>query len=313
MENINYFVSSRGVIRSTTNHNSQPCSSSSNIDADLISKNDLLKSVYVCTDALENFSNNFLNSIERKFNLISGDSDICVDANFIGNQAIAQILEHPLLNKWYAQNLNINNHKIGSIPIGMDYHTMWEIPGLWGLTKQSSIAQERALIDVLAGAPATLNRFSTAYCSWHFAIERGDRKDCYEKIQKEFCFFEGGHLPRVTSWRRQVNCIFVISPEGAGMDCHRTWEAMLLGCIPIVKRSAFTEIFTDLPVIVLDDWSECYRGNIENLAGQMKDKKFNYNKLFLNYWTSIISGNEPLTMELMTMEEFRNLVCHESY
>jgi hypothetical protein len=313
MENINYFISSRGIIRSTTNHNSQPCSSSIDIDTDLISKNDCINSVYVCTDALENFSDNFLKNIKKKFNLISGDSDICVDDEFICKKAITEILRNPHLNAWYAQNLNVKNSKISQLPIGMDYHTMWEVPGLWGLTKQSSIAQERALIDVLASAPATFNRFSTAYCNWHFAIERGDRKDCFDKIQKEFCFFESSHLPRMSTWRRQANCIFVISPQGAGMDCHRTWEAMLLGSIPIIKRSTFTEIFSDLPVIILDDWSECYRENIENIAAQMGSKKFNYSKLFLNYWASIINGNDLQAMDLMTMNEFKSLVCHESY
>jgi hypothetical protein len=97
------------------------------------------------------------------------------------------------------------------------------------------------------------------------------------------------------------------------MDCHRTWEAILLGSIPIVKRSIFTEIFSDLPVIILDDWSECYRENIENLAIQIMDKKFNYSKIFLNYWASIIHDNEPAALDLMTMNEFKSLVCHESY
>lgn len=313
MENINYFVSSRGIIRSTTNHNQLPCSSRANIDDNLISRSNRIQSIYVCTDALENFSDNFLKFIRNKFNLISGDSDICVDFNFINKKAITEILEHPLLSTWYAQNLNIKHPIIRPLPIGMDYHTMWENPGLWGLTKQSSIAQEKALINVLSSAPTTFNRFSTAYCNWHFTLERGDRKECFEKIQKEFCFFEPNHLPRMSAWQRQANCIFVISPEGAGIDCHRTWEAMLLGSIPIVKRSIFTEIFTDLPVIILDDWSECYRANIENLAAEMVNKKYNYGKLFLNYWASIINANDPFRMELMTVDEFKNFICHSSH
>jgi hypothetical protein len=312
MENLNYFVSSRGILHSTTSHNVQPCSSNPNIDDDLIFKNDRTDSIYVCTDALENFSDHFLNNVQKKFNLVSGDSDISVDMNFISKDSIAKILEHPLLNKWYAQNLNIKNEKISSLPIGIDYHTMWEIPGLWGLTKQSCISQEKSLIDVFSSAPYTFNRFSTAYCNWHFAKERGDRNDCYEKIQKEFCFFESSHLPRMSSWRRQVNCIFVISPEGLGIDCHRTWEAILLGCIPIVKRSISTEIFDDLPVIILNDWSECKRENIENLAVLMRSKKFNYAKLFLNYWASMINNNKPFSMNAMTIDEFRDFVCRES-
>ena len=49
---------------------------------------------------------------------------------------------------------------------------------------------------------------------------------------------------------------FIISPRGAGIDCHRTWEALYLGCIPIVLSSSIDEIYHDLPVLVLKDWSE---------------------------------------------------------
>ncbi|QWD97854.1 hypothetical protein C2740_05675 [Polynucleobacter sp. MG-5-Ahmo-C2] len=313
MENINYFVSSRGILRSTTYHNAQPRSSSPNIDIDLLLNSDQLEAIYICTDALENFSNNYLKNVKNRFNLVSGDSDLCINHEFLNSKSISNIIESPLLNHWFAQNLNVIHPKLSPIPIGMDYHTMHEIPGLWGLTKQSPLAQERALINVFSNAPKTFSRFTVGYCNWQFAVDRGDRKDCFEKIQKEFCFYEANRLPRLSTWQRQANCMFVISPEGAGIDCHRTWEAMLLGCIPIVKRSVFAEIFSDLPVILIEDWSECHRENIENIARQMNVMKFNYAKLFTRYWGAIINQTQPLLMDPMTMDEFRDYVCHDSY
>ncbi len=47
---------------------------------------------------------------------------------------------------------------------------------------------------------------------------------------------------------------FVLSPPGNGPDCHRTWEAIYLGAVPIVHASAWPFKAFDLPVIVLDDW-----------------------------------------------------------
>jgi hypothetical protein len=49
---------------------------------------------------------------------------------------------------------------------------------------------------------------------------------------------------------------FVISPPGNGPDCHRTWEAIYLGAVPVVLRKYWGFSREDLPVIVLDDWSE---------------------------------------------------------
>ena len=49
---------------------------------------------------------------------------------------------------------------------------------------------------------------------------------------------------------------YVISPPGNGPDCHRTWEAMYLGAIPIVMRRSWPFQHLDLPVIQIDDWNE---------------------------------------------------------
>ena len=49
---------------------------------------------------------------------------------------------------------------------------------------------------------------------------------------------------------------FAVSPPGHGFDCHRTWESLLLGNIPIVRRSALDELYDGLPVVIVDDFSE---------------------------------------------------------
>lgn len=54
-----------------------------------------------------------------------------------------------------------------------------------------------------------------------------------------------------------LDSYFVISPPGNGLDCHRTWEAIYLGCVPVVLRSSLSEEFTtNLPILVVDDWSD---------------------------------------------------------
>lgn len=45
----------------------------------------------------------------------------------------------------------------------------------------------------------------------------------------------------------------VLSPPGNGADCHRTWEAMLLGAVPVVLRGSVAPSLVDeLPVLQLD-------------------------------------------------------------
>jgi hypothetical protein len=49
---------------------------------------------------------------------------------------------------------------------------------------------------------------------------------------------------------------FVLSPRGNGLDAHRTWEALLVGAIPIVRSSALNPLYDGLPVLIVNDWPE---------------------------------------------------------
>ena len=49
---------------------------------------------------------------------------------------------------------------------------------------------------------------------------------------------------------------FVLSPAGNGYDCHRTWEAMYLGAIPILRRANWPFTNKSLPVLLVDEWDD---------------------------------------------------------
>ena len=87
---------------------------------------------------------------------------------------------------------------------------------------------------------------------------------------------------------------FVASPPGNGLDCHRTWEAMYLGCVPIVLRSHMTQSYEalGLPVWLIDSFEE-----LRDLTeGQLQAKylelgpKFESEAMWASYWISRIRG-----------------------
>ena len=53
-----------------------------------------------------------------------------------------------------------------------------------------------------------------------------------------------------------INSKYVVSPPGNGDDCHRTWEAIYLGAVPIVLRKHWPFEGFHLPVMVVDSWGE---------------------------------------------------------
>jgi len=312
MEAFTAFVSSRGILKSCGIHNKNPVSSQPHIDADLLQDHRSGGSIYVCTDALKNFSENFLLQIQSPFVLVSGDSDVPVGESLLADPIITIILDNEHLLGWFAQNLSTQHPKLSALPIGLDYHTMWDRPGFWGITAVSPIAQENSLINILAGSPEFGQRYLAGYCNWHFAMGRGDRQECFDRIDKSVCFFESNAVPRNSSWMRQAECMFVISPEGAGMDCHRTWEALLLGCVPIVKKNALTPLFNNLPVMVVDDWQDVKRDSLFEYYRSMIDRKFDFSTLFRDHWMWKISGVQRHTLSPMSFAEFRKLLTRKT-
>lgn len=302
-------------MKGCNHHNKIPYSGIDQIDHDLLVDFTERNSIYICTDSLIYFAENFLNDIQGSFTLVSGDSDKPVDIDLLQNPAILKMLEDARLSKWYAQNLLTEHEKIVQIPIGMDYHTLWNFPEWceWGLKRQSPIAQEHALLKVFESALPFEKRLFSGYCNWHFHLDRGDRQDCFAKLDKQISFVEKHPLSRISTWQRQAEMMFVTSPQGVGVDCHRTWEALLLGCIPVIKRSSFARIFEDLPVVILNDWSEFNPTTMNDHLNMMIGKKYNYAKLFNKYWSSMINNRPEFNLPRMSMIEFKEFLCSSSY
>jgi len=82
---------------------------------------------------------------------------------------------------------------------------------------------------------------------------------------------------------------FILSPRGAGLDCHRTWEAMYVGTIPIVLSSSIDSIYEGLPVLIIKSWDEITESFLERKYKELMDKECDVSKMFMEYWTSRIN------------------------
>lgn len=75
---------------------------------------------------------------------------------------------------------------------------------------------------------------------------------------------------------------FVISPPGNGPDCHRTWEAMYLGAIPVVLRKSWPFAHLELPVLIVDTWEQIPE-ETERYVHKGEVSVDNLRKLFLEF------------------------------
>ena len=81
---------------------------------------------------------------------------------------------------------------------------------------------------------------------------------------------------------------FVLSPHGNGLDCHRTWEALYMGCIPVVKTSTLDPVYKDLPVLIVEKWEDITREFLEEQYKRLKQGTYCYEKLYFDYWETLI-------------------------
>jgi len=300
-ENSCKYVCSRGLLKSCDIHSSEPISDIPQIHNYDFSKLMDNSVVYIATSAIPFFVKNIFNSIENKIIIVTGDSDCTFPFDiFSSNEEFIKFIESDKILHWFAQNCIIKHSKITQIPIGLDYHTMSNQNHSWG-DKSSPLEQEMSLENIKLNSKPFYERIIKSYSNFHFFTTTKfgyDRKDAIQKIEKNLIYYENNKLQRIDTWKNQIEYAFVVSPHGNGLDCHRTWEALCLGCIPIVKTSALDALYDDLPVLILDDWSSLTQELLDTTILDFKSKheknKFNYDKLKLHYWNDKINSYKDL-------------------
>ena len=288
MENECQFVSSRGIMKSCKHYNPIMISGNTELPNDFLESYEHYDSVYVCTAALPAFVQNILPKLTKPIVLVTGDSTFAIirrqtqKNNAITNETWKPIIQSRYIKHWYAQNCTFYHRRITHIPLGLDYHSSG-----WGVGHTIPVDQETAIKSIIQSSEHFSKREIKCYASYHFTLKRGDRMDAFTKVNKRLVYYEPRRVIRSVSHRNQTRYAFVISPFGKGYDCHRTWEALVLGCIPIVRHSGLDNVFYGLPVLFINDWSEITEELLQSTVAKFKTMYFQYERLDLRFWTSL--------------------------
>jgi hypothetical protein len=325
------YINIRGLLKSCDIHSLTPVSSIHDlIGYDYEFKSDtnpMIYTIYICNSAISKFANKLKNEkafkkLNCKFIVVSGDSDdTCPDDLFsMDNDSVTihtkfmEFIENDKIIHWFSQNciLPKNTHKkLSQIPIGLAYHHLHNEDIEHEAKKIVSPMKQEALLDNIIYNQQSKKmkmpfwkRYLKCYINFNFENNYMrsrfgyDRYEAITKIPKNLIFSEKDEVSRTISWNTQANYAFVVSPFGNGYDCHRTWEALILGCIPIVKKSGIDNLYDDLPVLIVQDWSyiteQLLRKTIEDFKKKHEKGEFNYDKLTLNYWINKINSHKIL-------------------
>jgi len=268
-------ISSRSFLFMCDHHIENPESESRRLPITFPTKEG--ETVYIHPTALNNFVVNYLPYVKFPFILVSGDSDTTVPHD-VRHEA-QHILQHPMLIKWYSQNCIEPSEKLKQLPIGLDFHTLARGAYSWG--PQQSLESQQQDISVLKSF--NVAKASKCYANFQFLMSTryaGDRYQAIQEIPRNLVFYEPKKTTRINSWKNMIQYKYVISPHGNGLDCHRTWEALYLGCIPILKTSPLDPMFAGLPVLIVQKWSDVSQSLLDNFVPDFSQME----KLSLSYW-----------------------------
>jgi len=201
---------------------------------------------------------------EFKYILITHGSDYPIN--------IQRYLKKPKnVIKWFAENKDYIHPDLISIPIG--------------LSPQYYEYQAKRITFIASNIenfPKISKNTQLLYCNWNM----GNGKDRCKILNsmKLPCLWEY-NLTDSDYYIHMCNFKYVVSPPGNGIDCHRTWEALYLKCIPIVLKHSLYDEFFDLPILQVNDYSELTYDLLDNFS----KKEFKYEKLYMSYWKKRIT------------------------
>lgn len=136
------------------------------------------------------------------------------------------------------------------------------------------------------------------------AIEQGDQRFSRGSALPEADGGDGGSLreKKIRFWSRLVRVAFATAPPGYGMDTHRFWEILSMKTVPIVLSSPLDALYSQYPVIIVQDWKEIFaqdalstfRERIFSKWGEDPFSKRVMQRMGLNYWVDMVN-NHTLT------------------
>jgi hypothetical protein len=240
----------------------------SSISTNSVSDGDI---IFIRTDMLNKFFEKVCPEITARFILISQNADNNMQDEF--SRHIDEKIIH-----WFSQNLLFDHPKATPLPIGL---INFRYSADTALIKKYKFYSNEKKDKIAMSFSSHLDR--------HSVKSKLDSYGTTETLP---------HLNKADYYDKMSGYKFVASPEGNGIDCHRTWEAMYLGCIPVVLRNSTTSFFEKigLPILVIDRWEEVSNFNKDFLNRKYAELEKNFVSPALNmsYWINLILNKTPL-------------------
>tara|TARA_B110000259_G_scaffold187847_1_gene243627 strand:+ start:4092 stop:5777 length:1686 start_codon:yes stop_codon:yes gene_type:complete len=222
-----------------------------------------------------------------------------------------EYLSNPLLYHWFTWNKPIQHEKLTCIPIGLNFDRHHNsIVNYINGDNNNNIRDKLFAVNLsVSSNPDRIKLIQTAKTKWSGFCTHIDNIPFLNTYRRQ-SIIEGKIKVDVTNpkcYEILSKYKFILSPPGAGIDCHRTWEALYCGTIPIIIESSINELYRDLPVLIVNSWEEITEDLLEKkyveIQNNIKNDKYNMKKMYMNYWTNEIDKKIKVVSPFQSLEK----------
>lgn len=191
------------------------------------------KRVFIYSHDVKHFFEKLGSYLGDDVTIITHNSDIGFDASNIA------LLDQYPIKKWFCQNRYVSHPKLFSLPIGVA-NSQWKH------------GDQKALKDVIA---EKLPKRFIVYKNFDISSNYHLRSNV--NLITNFNGIPMGVSMSFFEYLKMVKqSVFVISPAGNGIDCHRIWECLALNTIPVVEYHECFSQFKHLPILFINNWND---------------------------------------------------------
>ncbi len=224
--------------------------------------------VFLKTDYMKEFFSKVHPKIKEPYILITHNSDMEAPDKY------KDFLNDPKIIKWFGMNPTIRNHpKFIPIPIGIAnrYVPHGNIDNFNNIINKLNLIKKDILVGMNFNQTNPKERKLTIFSNLTFCKDlRG--------------------WPHSLYLEKMASAKFILSPMGNGLDCHRTWEALLTNTIPILTVSNLDPMLENLPVLIINNWEELTEEYLNNKYEEFLKKDFDNSKIYFDYWHNLIES-----------------------
>jgi len=187
--------------------------------------------------------------------------------------------------KIFCVNRNSNSENTFGIPLGLTNDCNDSpIHRIYG--------NKKVVIEVMN---EKISKTNLAYINFNISNYPIERQPVWDKFSTKDWVILGSIENTIEGRKKFLREIksskFVFCPRGNGIDTHRLWETLYMGSFPIVRYEDAHHLFTDLPILFINDWDEISEDYLNSKYDEYINKDWNFDKLKLNFWTNFISQN----------------------